>query len=305
MSAIQNIIIIISACFFVAMTTRTEKTSNLENTETFYPEEYSTDTRGNYFDYYDDMLYRDKFYNSLFGREAPEDHILSTREARDESLATQIALGNNYDAFNALTSNKREDEFIDNFHTEQDNVGEIPKKFNDPLDLDMIKAHHNSGFDGVQDANLKSRTKEDTDNIMYNDPAINSNGGRSASVTSLEKRSRFSTFKRSRETCTIGTIYINIQFTENVNTQDGSLLLTCNGRVTVNKCEGSCLSSVKPTLTSPDGYTKECSCCKDLSARSRTVTLSMCTLGDEEVHGYELTRTLLEPTACSCQPCRN
>ncbi|XP_045170036.1 uncharacterized protein LOC123532627 [Mercenaria mercenaria] len=107
------------------------------------------------------------------------------------------------------------------------------------------------------------------------------------------------------DVCNMDDLEIDVTFHEMMDTEAGLFRLTCTGTVIVNKCEGACNSHVKPSVNNYDGVERQCSCCKDASIRSRTVTLSMCTLGPEEVHGYSISRTIVEPTACSCQQCRN
>lgn len=263
-TTLQNIIII-SACLFVATATRSDDSSELKTKDDFYTDtdDGVTGSRGKYYDYYSDIVFRDKLLRSLFGSGIPVDDYLSNRDTDEESLARQIALGDNNDAFNSLT-NKREDERIDNFNTQQDDASEIPKKFNDQIDLDKTGHKRGSGVSERND-NKNKKNKSDVDvqrqindiELLRKPHKVNSTD--TDNVISVEKRPRFRNVGRgpTADSCTMDMIYMNIQFEEEISTQDGSsMLLICTGGVTVNKCEGSCRSSVTPTLSSPDGYTR-------------------------------------------------
>lgn len=125
----------------------------------------------------------------------------------------------------------------------------------------------------------------------------------------IRKRSRDFPFRRREEeeqsVCNLDEIHFNVTFQENIDTSAGTFLLVCSGSVIVNKCEGACVSKVRPSVNSYDGFERECACCKDSAARTRAITLSKCTMNSNEVHGYSLSRHIIEPTACECQQCRN
>ena len=46
---------------------------------------------------------------------------------------------------------------------------------------------------------------------------------------------------------------------------------------------------------------QECTCCKGGDVIYRPVTMSDCTINSEIVFGHSITRTVAEPTSCSCQ----
>lgn len=87
----------------------------------------------------------------------------------------------------------------------------------------------------------------------------------------------------------------------------GRLQRTCDGEVTVNKCEGFCSSQVQPSVITPTGFLKECYCCRESYLKDRLVTLNHCYDPD----GIRLTRDemasmdlrLKEPAECKCFKC--
>lgn len=86
----------------------------------------------------------------------------------------------------------------------------------------------------------------------------------------------------------------------------GRLQRTCNGDVTVMKCEGLCNSQVQPSVITPSGFLKECYCCKESFLRERIISLSHCYDPD----GVRLTgdvaamdTKLKEPADCKCFKC--
>ncbi|XP_060572018.1 uncharacterized protein LOC132730179 [Ruditapes philippinarum] len=136
-----------------------------------------------------------------------------------------------------------------------------------------------------------------------NTSKVHDNGEKSMNANGIPISKRPSQFEP--DVCNMDDVNIDVRFHEMMETEAGLLSLVCTGSIVVNKCEGACNSYVKPSVNNYDGFERRCFCCKDSSIRSRRVTLSVCTLGPEEVHGYSISRTIVEPTACSCQECRN
>lgn len=87
----------------------------------------------------------------------------------------------------------------------------------------------------------------------------------------------------------------------------GRLQRTCDGEVTVNKCEGFCSSQVQPSVITPTGFLKECYCCRESFLRDRVVSLSHCydpdgiRLMTSEMATMDL--RLKEPAECKCYKC--
>lgn len=86
----------------------------------------------------------------------------------------------------------------------------------------------------------------------------------------------------------------------------GRLQRTCDGEVTVNKCEGYCNSQVQPSVITPTGFLKECYCCRESFLKDTLVTLSHCYDPD----GVRLLNDLAtmdlrlkEPAECKCFKC--
>ncbi|WAQ93457.1 PBURS-like protein [Mya arenaria] len=105
------------------------------------------------------------------------------------------------------------------------------------------------------------------------------------------------------EQCKMETVEMDMRFRQYIDTHNGPLLLTCTGRVTINKCEGLCRSLVRPDVTAYDGFERSCNCCKDVSRRRTPVTFSICDINSNEVFGYDITRDITEPTECACLEC--
>lgn len=87
----------------------------------------------------------------------------------------------------------------------------------------------------------------------------------------------------------------------------GRLQRTCDGEVTVNKCEGFCNSQVQPSVITPTGFLKECYCCRESFLKDRLVTLTHCydpdgvRLMSDELATMDL--RLKEPADCKCFKC--
>lgn len=87
----------------------------------------------------------------------------------------------------------------------------------------------------------------------------------------------------------------------------GRLQRTCNGEVTINKCEGLCNSQVQPSVITPTGFLKECYCCRETVLKDRLVKLTHCydpdgaRLTDNEMSTLDI--RLKEPAECRCYKC--
>ncbi|XP_068617436.1 partner of bursicon [Battus philenor] len=87
----------------------------------------------------------------------------------------------------------------------------------------------------------------------------------------------------------------------------GSLVRSCSGEVTVNKCEGICNSQIQPSVVTVTGFLKECFCCRENYLRERLITLTHCydpdglRLEDEDHATMEV--RLREPDECKCYKC--
>lgn len=89
-------------------------------------------------------------------------------------------------------------------------------------------------------------------------------------------------------------------------------LRTCRDIVHLNRCEGSCISGVEPSVRSPIGLLKDCSCCNEGSFRRLQVRLTECFVvtGDgqqgrrilEEPASF-MDIEIDEPTECRCRRC--
>jgi hypothetical protein len=87
----------------------------------------------------------------------------------------------------------------------------------------------------------------------------------------------------------------------------GRLQRTCDGEVTVNKCEGYCNSQVQPSVITPTGFLKECYCCRESFLKDTLVTLSHCYDPDGvrilSSTSATMDLRLKEPTECKCFKC--
>ncbi|CAB4062528.1 Partner of bursicon [Lepeophtheirus salmonis] len=88
--------------------------------------------------------------------------------------------------------------------------------------------------------------------------------------------------------------------------QISNLVRTCEANVAVNKCEGACVSSIKPSALSKSGFTKDCNCCKESGYRQRSIELNNCfdpngvRLGGTQ---GQMSVSINEPMNCKCNAC--
>lgn len=108
------------------------------------------------------------------------------------------------------------------------------------------------------------------------------------------------------------TLRTSTQLTKDeVEPASGRLLRSCRGLVQVNRCEGSCGSSVQPAIKSPSGFKKHCACCNEGSFRKVRVRLAECysALDNRRISSeLEATRSFMdveveEPVDCKCRAC--
>ncbi|XP_013173419.1 PREDICTED: partner of bursicon [Papilio xuthus] len=110
---------------------------------------------------------------------------------------------------------------------------------------------------------------------------------------------------RADENCE--TFPTEIHVTKEEYDEIGSLIRSCSGEVTVNKCEGVCRSQIQPSVVTATGFLKECFCCRENYLRERIVTLTHCydpdglRLEDEDRATMEV--RLREPDECKCHKC--
>lgn len=105
---------------------------------------------------------------------------------------------------------------------------------------------------------------------------------------------------------TCETIPAEIHITKDEFDKSSGTARTCEENVAVNKCEGACASSLRPSALNPNGFQKECHCCRETNQRNRPIILKSCydsdgrklsgTLGTMEV-------TVNEPMDCQCSAC--
>ena len=111
---------------------------------------------------------------------------------------------------------------------------------------------------------------------------------------------------RNRYKSTCETIPSKIHITKDEFDTKGLLIRTCEEDAAINKCEGACASSLKPSAFKSNGFQKECRCCRESSYRQRQLTLSNCFDGDgQRLTGQlgSLKVTVNEPTDCRCHEC--
>ncbi|XP_053213646.1 partner of bursicon-like [Panonychus citri] len=88
----------------------------------------------------------------------------------------------------------------------------------------------------------------------------------------------------------------------------GNLIRSCEGDFLINKCEGTCVSSLQPSVVHPSGFLKKCNCCRESRMKSRSIQLTNCFDPD----GKKLTNEkgsmkidMEEPESCHCLKCSN
>ncbi|KAH9525359.1 hypothetical protein Btru_001152 [Bulinus truncatus] len=77
----------------------------------------------------------------------------------------------------------------------------------------------------------------------------------------------------------------------------------CTGDVLLNKCEGSCESSVSPSVTTHPGFKKNCRCCKETSTTTKEISLPECRSNGRLIPDYQYKILVKEITGCQCQAC--
>ncbi|XP_065221449.1 uncharacterized protein LOC135846344 [Planococcus citri] len=105
------------------------------------------------------------------------------------------------------------------------------------------------------------------------------------------------------------TLQSEIHITKEEFDELGRLTRTCSGDLSVNKCEGACNSQVQPSVITPNGFLKECYCCRESFLKERVIVLNHCydpdgvRLTAEKVSEMEV--KLREPANCKCSKCGN
>nr|XP_027197061.1 partner of bursicon-like isoform X2 [Dermatophagoides pteronyssinus] len=92
---------------------------------------------------------------------------------------------------------------------------------------------------------------------------------------------------------------------------NGELIRRCHGQALVSKCEGACVSNLRPSIQTPTGLlkvlsSKECNCCRETSMQTKRIILDNCFDQDgNELIGEKLIITVNEPRHCACFQCTN
>merc|ERR1711963_1211373 len=112
------------------------------------------------------------------------------------------------------------------------------------------------------------------------------------------------TEKNYKSTCE--TIPSEIHITKDEFHKASGTTRTCEQSVAVNKCEGACASSLRPSALNANGFQKKCECCRESSHRQRSITLTNCYDSDGgRLSGAlgSMTVTVNEPMGCKCFSC--
>lgn len=85
------------------------------------------------------------------------------------------------------------------------------------------------------------------------------------------------------------------------------LVRSCEDEVRMSKCEGSCVSTTRPSAMERSGFSKDCSCCRESSYSEKTVTLQNCYDPDgQRIQSGSLASmqvTIKQPSGCLCFKC--
>ena len=104
------------------------------------------------------------------------------------------------------------------------------------------------------------------------------------------------------------TLPSEIHVTKDETDESGNVIRTCEGTIVVTKCEGTCRSELRPSVSSPTGLLKECYCCRESSMQFKLFSLTECFSPD----GVRITHPdskavmeikMKEPSGCSCHTC--
>ncbi|KAJ6223979.1 hypothetical protein RDWZM_002524 [Blomia tropicalis] len=99
------------------------------------------------------------------------------------------------------------------------------------------------------------------------------------------------------------TVKNSIHVSKEDRSSTGETLRVCEGVIQVNKCEGVCLSNLRPSVNTATGLVKDCICCRERMLHRKEVTLEICfdNLG-ARIPGT-MTITIPEPRECGCFRC--
>ncbi|OTF77800.1 hypothetical protein BLA29_003025 [Euroglyphus maynei] len=87
---------------------------------------------------------------------------------------------------------------------------------------------------------------------------------------------------------------------------NGELIRRCHGQALVSKCEGACISNLRPSIQTPTGLLKECNCCRETSMNIKRIVLDNCfDVDGNTLSGEKMIITVKEPRQCACFQCAN
>lgn len=112
-------------------------------------------------------------------------------------------------------------------------------------------------------------------------------------------------FRTSPETCSTERTEMDITRTLTVTHEGVLKTVDCVARVSVNECEGSCLSTASPNVHTYPDFKKDCKCCKEGRLVSRQIALQECYSNGVVLAGVQPTTSITEPADCNCFPCTN
>ncbi|BFY97301.1 hypothetical protein BsWGS_00341 [Bradybaena similaris] len=78
----------------------------------------------------------------------------------------------------------------------------------------------------------------------------------------------------------------------------------CSRSVSLNKCEGTCQSSVTPSVLTHPGFRRNCRCCKETTTEAREVLLT-CYRNGQEIPNFQQPIAVREITGCLCEDCND
>ena len=99
-----------------------------------------------------------------------------------------------------------------------------------------------------------------------------------------------------------------IHVTKDETDETGNVVRTCEGTIVVSKCEGTCQSELRLSVSSPTGLHKECYCCRESSMTFKMFSLPECFTPD----GLKITHPsnkavmkikMKEPNGFTCHTC--
>ena len=161
----------------------------------------------------------------------------------------------------------------------------------------------------LEDAILK-QLEQDSGTIEEDDSSLGSASSLDKVILrhSLQGHTASSSSKESSHNGNCLALPSEIHVTKDELDESGNVVRTCEGSISVTKCEGTCRSELRPSVSSPSGLFKECYCCRESSMKFKIFSLNDCFTPDGVRINHPSNKAVMEikmkePDGCSCHTC--